>query len=272
VVETLVVGAGCIATYLFGWRRGRWAAALVPIAFLYFESHYGRLGHAGYWEEVALAAGGGGAALTSCYLRLTVERREAHADAVRARLDERRNVEEIDQRLGTDARRRSTLAYELERARRHNHALSVLIIRPDDFDEITLRFGEDAAAATLQAVATSIGRCLRATDIPVREGLFDFAVILPEAQREDARLVAERIRLAVAGQRLEFGPGDIVDLTVGIGVASFPHDATSNEQMTGAIQRALQAAIEAGGNRTILFSVPEGSPAGWGLKRESLVP
>ena len=272
VVEILVVGAGCAVSYLVGWRRGRWTAALVPIAFLYLESRYGRLGHARYWEEVALAAGGGGSALASCYLRLTVDRREAHVDAMREQLDERRIVEKIDQRLGADTRRRSTLAYELERARRHNHALSALIIRPDDFDEITLRFGDDAAAATLQAVATSIGRCLRATDIPLREGPFDFAVILPETQREDARLVAERIRLAVAEQRLEFGPGDIVDVTVGIGVASFPHDATSNDQMTGAIHRALHAAVEAGGNRTMLYSVSEDSPAGWGLTRESLVP
>jgi len=87
VVEILVVGAGCAVSYLVGWRRGRWTAALVPIAFLYLESRYGRLGHARYWEEVALAAGGGGSALASCYLRLTVDRREAHVDAMREQLD-----------------------------------------------------------------------------------------------------------------------------------------------------------------------------------------
>ena len=272
VVEILVVGVGCAASYRLGWHRGRWASALVPIVFLFLESRYGRLEGSHYWEGVALAAGGGGAALSSSYLRLTLDRRDAHGDALRERLAERRAVDEIDDRLRVDVRRQSTLAYELERARRHNHALSVLLVRPDDFDEITLRFGDDAAATTLQTVATSISRCLRTTDIPVREGRFDFAVILPEAGREDARLVAERIRLAVAAERLEFGPGDLVDLTVAIGVASFPHDATSNDQMTEAIHRALQAAIESGGTRTMLYSVAEGSPAGWGVTRESLVP
>lgn len=272
ILEVVVAGAGCVGAYRLGWRRGRWASAVVPLVFLLLESRYGRLGGSRYWEAVALASCAGGAAFASASVRLTLDRREAADDAMRERLAEQRAVAEIDERLGADARRRSTLAYELERARRHNHALSVLIVRPDDFDEITLRFGDDAAATTLQAVATSISRCLRTTDIPVRDGGSDFAVILPEAGRDEARLVAERIRLAVAEQRLEFGPGDLVNLSVTIGVAAFPHDATSNEQMTEAIHRALKAAIASGGNRTMLYSVPEGSPAGWGVTRESLVP
>jgi diguanylate cyclase (GGDEF)-like protein len=271
VVEVVVAGIGCVAAYRLGWRRGRWASALVPLVVLLLESRYGRLGGSKYWEGVALAAGTGAAAFAAAAVRLTLDAREAADSALRERLAEQLAVAEIDARLGTDRRRRSTLAYELERARRHNHALSVLMVRADDFDEIMVRFGEDAAASTLQAVATSISRCLRTTDIPVRDGDIDFAVILPEGGREDARLVAERIRLAVAVQRLEFGPGDLVDLSVSIGVASFPHDATSNEQMTEAIRRALHAAIELGGNRTMLYSTPEGSPARWGVTRESPV-
>ncbi|MDX6477252.1 MAG: two-component system, cell cycle response regulator, partial [Gaiellaceae bacterium] len=117
-----------------------------------------------------------------------------------------------------------------------------------------------------------IGRSLRGTDIPVREQLFDFAVILPETPRQEARIVAERIRLAVCERRLEFGPGDVVDPTVSIGVAAFPQDATTNELMMRALHRALQAAVAAHGNRTMLFSVPTESPAGWGLTREQLAP
>jgi diguanylate cyclase (GGDEF)-like protein len=272
IVETLVVGIGCIVAYLAGWGIGRFAALVVIAAFLGLEAHYGRLVHDRFWQEVFLAAGAGGAALASSYLRVTVDAHALRAGAALERLGGQHVADEIDANLGLDVRRGNTLAYELERARRHNHSLSVLLIRPDDFDQITLRFGEDAAAMMLQTVASVIGRSLRMTDIPVRERPFDFAVILPETSRQDARIVAERIRLAIGERRLEFGPGDVVDPTVAIGVAAFPQDATTNEQMTRALHRALQASVESGGNRTMLFSVPTESPAGWGLTRERLAP
>ena len=80
-------------------------------------------------------------------------------------------------------------------------------------------------------------------------------------------MVAERIRLAVYEQRLEFGPGDVVDPTVSVAVAAFPQDATSNTQMDDVLHRALARAVEGGGNRTVMYSVPEGSPRGWGLSQ-----
>lgn len=268
VGETLLVGAGCICAYLAGWRKGRWLALVVAGLFLVLEAHFGRLVRTHYWQDVFLAAGAGASALASAYLRLTVASGERRASDSFQRLLQTRAFDEIDEKLGIGDRHVRTLAYELERARRHNHVLTVLVIRPDEIDDIAVRFGDGAATQTLGCVAAAIGRSLRATDIPVRERPFDFAAILPETKREDARIVAERIRLAVSEQRLEFGPGDVVDPTVSIGVAAFPHDATSNEQMTAAVHRALAGAVQLGGNRTMLFSVPDEAPAGWGLSRE----
>lgn len=267
VAETVVIGAACIAAYLSGWRLGRWVSLFAAGAFLALEGHYGRLSHDRYWEEVLLALASGGAALAAAYLRLTVDTRDASVELALQRIEADRVSDEIDERLGAGARHLGTLTYELERARRHNHALSVLLVRPDELDEIAMRFGDDAASETFKLVADAIGRSLRATDIPLREPPFDFAVILPETTREDARMVAERIRLAVCDSRLEFGPGDVMDPTVSIGIAAFPQDATTNEQMTDSVRRALAGSVESGGNRTTLYSVPAGAPAGWGLAR-----
>lgn len=270
VLETLVFGFACVVAYGLGWRTGRWGAVLASAAFLVLEWHYGRFLHARYWQEVFLALGGGGATLAAAYMRRAVDQRDRRDGGIVGRLEEQRVYDEIDRNLGLDTRRLNTLTFELERARRHNHSLSVLLVRADDFDNLALRFGDEAGATVLHSVAAAIGQSLRASDIPVREPPTDFAVILPETARQDARIVAERIRLAVRARRLEFGPGEIVDPTVSIGVAAFPQDATTNEQMMSAVHRSLQASVEAGGNRTMLYSVPDDAPSGWGLRREQL--
>lgn len=270
VLETILVGVACLVAYRAGWRAGRFAPIAATAAFLALEWHYGRLLHSRYWQEVFLTLMGAGATLAAAYLRRAVDVRDQPPALRAAGLAAQRVYDEIDRQLGLDTRRLNTLTFELERARRHNHSLSVLLVRPDDFDELQLRFGEDAGAIMLQAVAAAIGRSLRASDIPVREPPADFAVILPETARYDARIVAERVRLAVRGRRLEFGPGEVVDPAVSIGVAAFPQDATTNDQMMQAVHCALQGSVEAGGNRTMLYSIPEGAPAGWGLSREQL--
>ena len=268
MLETLVLGAACILAYRLPWRTGRVVSAAALVVYAGLEWHYARLGHARYWQEVFLSAGVGGAAFAAAYLRLTVDALRDRERGMIGLLAKQAVYDEMDNTLGLDTIRLGRLAYELERARRYNHQLGVLLVRPDDFDETILRFGEEAGPAMLQATAEAISRGLRATDIPVREPPFDFALILPETGRADARVVAERIRLAVSATRLELGPGDVVNVTLSIGVAMFPHDATTNEQMLRAVQRALQGAVELGGNRTMLYSVPEEAPAGWGLKDE----
>lgn len=268
VLETLVMGLGCIVSFQLGWSRARYAFGLWPLLFLLLEWQYGRLAHETYWSTVALAAGVAVATFAAAYLRCGVDRRTDELGAVLDRLSGHRRLDDLEEALGADMRSVGTLAYELERARRHNHALSVLVIRPDDFDEVAMRFGDDAASQMLHTVAATVGKSLRATDIPLRQQPYDFAVILPETARTEARMVAERIRLAVAAERLEFGPGDVVDLTVSIGVAAFPQDATSNAQMTDALHHALAGAVESGGNRTVMYSVPDGSPPRWGLNRD----
>jgi diguanylate cyclase (GGDEF)-like protein len=184
--------------------------------------------------------------------------------ALRDELERIRATEVLEEKLG-GARRASALEYELERSRRHNHEVSLLLVRPDAFDELQLRFGEAAATDTLSAVAEAIGVNLRATDVPLRLGTFDFGVILPETPPETARVVGERIRLAVGGQRLAAGGGEEVEISVAIGVATFPNDATSNDELVAAAQRALSSAAERGGNRTVLTSTPRDAPPGWGV-------
>jgi diguanylate cyclase (GGDEF)-like protein len=90
-------------------------------------------------------------------------------------------------------------------------------------------------------------------------------VILPETPAETARVVGERIRLSVAGRLLPVGAGEEVEISVAVGIATFPDDATSNEELVAAARRALSSAAERGGNRTVLTSTPRDAPPGWGV-------
>jgi diguanylate cyclase (GGDEF)-like protein len=265
--EIAVVGAGCIGAYIASWSL-RWVVpAAVAVVTAALEEHDGRLTHARYWHEAVLLA----AVISATYAAALAGRfaaaRELRGDTAIDELNALETRDVIDEALGLAARAPYSLVYELERARRHNHVLSVLLVRADDLDEVAHRYGEAAGADLLGVVATVIGRVLRATDIPVRFGQSDIAVILPETDRAGARIVAERIRLSSAEERLQLQPGEVVDVTVSVGSASFPQDAMTNEALADVLHEALDAAVAAGGDRTMLYSVPNDSPAGWGLSR-----
>lgn len=267
--EIAVVGAAATAAYVAGWSF-RWAfpaAAVVLVAAL--EEHDERLTHARYWHEALLLAAVIVTPYAASHAGRSVAVRDLRVDHALDELNARESRDAIDEALGLETRAPYSLAYELERARRHNHVLSVLLIHADDLDETTHRYGPEVAAELLTVVAGVVGRALRTSDIPVRFGQGDIAVILPETNRTGARIVAERIRLSSAEQRLQIHPGDVVDVTVSIGSASFPQDAMTNEALEEALRQALDGAVAAGGDRTMLYSVPDDSPAGWGLTRAS---
>src|SRR5712692_1369271 len=257
-IELAMIGAGVAAAYLLGWRIGR---------FVVLEYHYARLSQAHYWREVFVAAGICGASLAASYLRLTIETCNARLGRAAAEIGELRTQDTLAQKL-RGARAATPLDVELERARRYNHCASLLIVQPDDLDDIAQHYGELGSTEVLGDVAEAIGRNIRAVDVSRLHDPFGFVVILPEATREAARVVAERIRLDVARRRLDFGPGEIVNLTVTIGAATFPEDALTNDELVAAAQSACVAGIKLGGNRTVLYSVPDDAPRGWALDRD----
>jgi diguanylate cyclase (GGDEF)-like protein len=263
-LELVVVAVASIVSYRVGWRAARAAAGAATVAYLLLEAHYGRLGGSHLARQLIDAVLVFAVCLTSARARTDLDRARARLVAAQDALERIHETELLEEKLG-GARRASALEYELERSRRHNHEVSLLLVRPDAFDELTLRFGEGAATEVLNAVAEAIGVNLRATDVPLRLGTFDFGVILPETPSETARAVGERIRLVVGGRRLQVGDGEEVDVSVAIGIATFPGDATSNDELVAAAQRALNTAAERGGNRTVLTSAPRDAPPGWGV-------
>jgi diguanylate cyclase (GGDEF)-like protein len=134
-----------------------------------------------------------------------------------------------------------TLVREVARARRYERRIALVLFDLDDFKAINDRIGHLAGDAVLAEVAERVRTVMRATDIAGRVGGDEFAVMLPEAGRADAELLAERIMRVVASRPIA-GAGT---LHVSAGIAELRPDDTSRAMFERA-DDALYAAKEAG--------------------------
>lgn len=112
------------------------------------------------------------------------------------------------------------LAEELERARRYDHPLSVIICDLDHFKRVNDTWGHLAGDAVLRAACQAMRRHLRATDAFGRYGGEEFLIVLPETGREACIQAAERLRAAVAEEQIVIPSGEIVTVTGSFGIAA----------------------------------------------------
>jgi len=257
--EALVLGVAVAACLLSPARVGSSIALGLLGVVGVLEIADGRLDQGFGLEELVLALALVTAVLTASYVRLGVQRRDAELTLAAEAITELTRRDRITEHL-SGGRELSWLETELERARRHHHRLSLLLVQPDGFEELS-ELGGNVATEVLECVAEVIGHELRATDYAFRHQASTFSLIFPETTSEGARVAAERIRLSLPLRAQ--GVGDR-PLTVSIGIASFPDDATTNEELVRVAERALERAEVRGGNRTVCASV-ESAPPGWTL-------
>ena len=141
---------------------------------------------------------------------------------------------------------------EVERAQRYDRRLSVLMVDIDHFKRVNDTYGHNAGDQVLLAVAKICREALRATDIVGRWGGEEFAIVLPEADRDGASLIAERIRRMVAEMEIPSGPQRI-RVTVSIGVATLSKQRSALEVLIDCADRALYMAKQGGRNQVKLF-------------------
>lgn len=145
---------------------------------------------------------------------------------------------------------------EAQRHGRYELPLSLILLDLDHFKNVNDTFGHQTGDAVLRGVAGLLLESLRSSDLPARFGGEEFAVILPHTCREQALLLAERIRLRVAGR--DFGEdGQKVRLTVSAGVAALEPGARGQELVSLADQ-ALYLAKNGGRNRVVVASPEAG--------------
>jgi len=134
---------------------------------------------------------------------------------------------------------------EINRSERSASSLSLLFIDVDGLKRINDSHGHLMGDEVLTQIAKSIGACVRKVDILARYGGDELVAILPSTNGTLALEVAERIRKRVASTRFQ---GKIT-LTVSIGIASYPKDATNARVLLDKADKIMYQAKQKGMNR-----------------------
>lgn len=145
------------------------------------------------------------------------------------------------------------LVAELERVRRYNAPLTVLMIDVDHFKLVNDTHGHIAGDLVLEELGLILQRAVRSVDTVARYGGEEFAVVLPETGEQGAMAFAERLRAKVEWNSFSIGKGQSLKLTISIGLTTFEGArAESAEDLLDSADKALYRAKQAGRNKVSL--------------------
>ncbi len=160
----------------------------------------------------------------------------------------------VDGLTGVYVRRHFLERYdeELKRSKRHRFNLSFFMVDIDNFKRYNDKYGHPAGDVALHEVAEILKNSIRKVDLVCRYGGEEFALILPQTDKEGALQVAERIRWAADNHRFRVYDR-MTRVTVSIGVATFPEDAKKMDELTDRADEAMYRAKQKGRNRVVAY-------------------
>lgn len=145
---------------------------------------------------------------------------------------------------------------ELVRAERYLKPFSLFMFDIDYFKAVNDTYGHKTGDIVLQKLAVNLRHILREVDIIGRLGGEEFAVILPETDSDEAWEVAERLRKLIEDTVVETETGELLSITVSIGVATLSKQSPDIETLLKQADAALYAAKKNGRNQVQMASVP----------------
>jgi diguanylate cyclase (GGDEF)-like protein len=156
----------------------------------------------------------------------------------------------IDQLTGLANRRTLDRILELEvaRAGRQGVPLSIAIFEIDRFSEIQKAGGNAASDEALQRVAQTLAETVRLVDTIARYGNEQFVLVAPGP---DGLVVSERLVRGIAA----LPPVEGMAISVSAGMASFPLDGRTPDELIAIAEKAMQSARQAGGDRVVAVPI-----------------
>ena len=139
------------------------------------------------------------------------------------------------------------LEIEFERAERYNRIFSLLMIDIDYFKNINDQYGHQTGDKVLSELSNMFLSCVRKSDVVCRYGGEEFAIILPDTDKTNAKTTAEKIRKAVEENAFKDKARQI-KITISVGISTNSGIETSR-LLVGESDKALYRAKNNGRNR-----------------------
>ena len=138
---------------------------------------------------------------------------------------------------------------QIEQSKRYNHNFSLIIIDIDFFKKFNDTFGHQSGDAVLRQVAQTLKRNVRATDIVCRYGGEEMSIILPNTGKDEAFSTAQKICERVASKKFKLAGDKETNVTISLGVSTFPYDGDNAPAIIEAADKRLYNAKNNGRNQ-----------------------
>lgn len=137
----------------------------------------------------------------------------------------------------------------IETGKRYDRPFSLIMIDIDFFKKFNDTYGHQSGDAVLRQVAQILKKNVRSSDIVCRYGGEEMSIILTNTDNESALFTAEKICKAVSEHPLKLVNGNDVQVTISLGVATFPQDGQTPQEMIKYADDCLYIAKENGRNQ-----------------------
>ncbi|PKN94569.1 MAG: hypothetical protein CVU44_05660 [Chloroflexi bacterium HGW-Chloroflexi-6] len=137
----------------------------------------------------------------------------------------------------------------VEKTQKRDAVFSVAAVALDDFERINEKFGHKCGDVVLLTCANRLDKKVKPNEVLCRYGGAKFVILLPGMEQEEATRRAKEWQEAIRDKVIEYEGETLPEITISVGVSTFPKNGTESETILQAADRALYEAKSHGHNQ-----------------------